>query len=662
MNDMGYGGFGGPLLAIIGIWSFIGLGVYVWYLWALARLFPYLGLPAGHGWIPVWNQWRLIERGGLPGWTAIVGIVPGLNIVTIVMSIIAIHRINQEHEESGGMTVLGALLPPLWATMLGTRLQDRGYAAEGGHAGFARQGAQGLVEYGPDGQVYPLLPGAAQTPARQQAGMPPVPQAYGAPPAQPSGLAGPAGPAPAAAPRPAATPLSPGGFPAPAASGASGEQPVLPPSGPSGAAAPAGPFVPGAAATPPNNPWGLGNTTEGNFQRLASEQPPSREASFGSSFDSRPFSWPQPAPIPPEAPLLPSPAPAQSAAQSPASAPGAPGTPIAPGAPVTPGASGPTPAGDDAWKPSAQAVEAAAAAAETHDEESAMPAVVAETRVTAAEVAPVLPPLTPPVHPSAQAPAVPSAAEPVLDVPAASPTPGQVQYPAPAVLPEPAARPEPAVLPAPTALPEPVELPRAETLTDPAPLPDAAPVPAPSALPEPAVLPVTTVLPTPTEPSAQSASPASPASPAPTAGPAAGAPGIASTLGHPVAPAPSADALDDELDETVVVSRRARWALELPDGQQLELASDDVIVGRKPVTVEGADVLVIPDPTRTLSKSHARLRLGGDGWTIEDLRSTNGVFTIDAGGAHTELAPGAAVLATEELVIGTLEVRLIALD
>lgn len=595
-NGMGYGGFGGPLLAIIGIWSIVGLGVYVWYLWSLARLFPLLGLPAAHGWIPIWNQWRLIERGGLPGWTAVVGIIPGLNIITVVMSIIAIHRINREHEEGAGMTVLGALLPPLWATLLGSRLQDRGHAAGLGQGVPWGSQGHGLVEYGPDGQVYPLLPGGAPGPSQQQFSMPQVPQSFGGPPQQP---ATPTGPTPTPAPHPAATPLSPGGH-QPAAPSAAQPVPANPPVLP-----------PGAPGAPQSNPWGLGNTTEGNFQRLASEQQPSREASFGSSFDARPFSWPQPAPIPPEAPLLPTP---QPVAQQPASVDVA------------------SASGDDAWRPSAQAAAAAAAAdaaAGAADPAPAMPEVLAETRVTAAEVAPVLPPLTPPVHPSVQPPAphVPSVPSPE----AAAPLQEAVLAPEPALAPVPVPTPEPAPAPAPAQFSEPVPTP------EPAPFPEPVLTPEPVPTPEPA--------------------------PVVAPGPVAGAESLASrSLDPEPLPEPLPELLDDDLDQTIAVSRRARWVLELPDGQQLELAGDDIVVGRKPTAQGASDVLVIPDSTRTLSKSHARLRLEGDSWTIEDLNSTNGVFTIDAVGEHHELTPGARATATEQLVIGTLEVRLRVVD
>ena len=565
MNDMGYGGFGGPLLAIIGIWSFVGLGVYVWYLWALARLFPYLGLPAAHGWIPVWNQWRLIERGGLPGWTAVIGLVPGLNVVTVVMSILAIHRINQEHEEGAGMTVLGALLPPLWATMLGTRLQDRGYAADHQHRGGVRRvaGGHGLVEYGPDGQVYPLLP-STQHPARPQSAMPPLPPQSA--PTLGAAAGQPVMPAAPPAAHPAATPLNPGGLPRRAEAAAAVPLP---------GAVPGTPAMP-AAEGPAGNAWGLGNTTEGNFQRLANEPQPARGTGFSTPADARPFSWPQPTPIPPEAPLLPSPAPQvasaspQAASASLAADAPAPSTQAAEAARV-PGASEPAPA---------------AAAAQ-----AGVPEAVADSRVTASEAAPVAP-----AFPPATAEAAPDVEHGSDGDSMGFDSMGFDSVAAESVAVDSVALDSVAL--------DSVAL-------------DSVAVDSGAA--ESVAVGSIEVVPD----------------------------GVDRAGIDP-------DGGEDDLDSTIVVSRRQRWVLELGDGTLLDLDADDIVLGRKPTAVGGSDTLLIADRTRTLSKSHARLRRDGETWTIEDLHSTNGVFVTANDGQQIELTPGEIVAVTGELLIGTL--------
>lgn len=534
MNDIAYPGIGGAVFAIIGIWSVVGLGIYVWYLWSLARLFPYLGLPSAHGWIPVWNQWRLIERGGLPGWLVLLGLVPGLAIVVLIVSIIAIHRINQEHGEGAGMTVLGALIAPLWATLLGSRLRDRGYnpqrqatATAYGAApatGWQPPAAQpkGVVEYGPDGQVYPLL--GAQT--------------FAAPTAQ------------AAAPgTEAATP----------AAGAGWALPPVPPVVSQAHSAPAAPssspVVPGSPAAPApahNNPWSLGATVDNNFERLAQEALTPRDNGFGSHNESRPFAWPEPQAQVPSAPPVNPVAPA----------PVAPAAPVVPAAPVAP--------------------------------------------ADAAPVAPAVP-VTPAAVP-AQVVATPVA--PPAFVPAVMPEPVQPVY----------------TVPAPVAPPQ-------------------APVGEWEAV-EPVV----------GEPAASAPMPVSERSPEPVAAPQAGQEdAVDATVITGGASAPID--LDDDSDRTIVVSRTTPWVLELPDGRVLELPGDDVVIGRRPVAIDEAAALTVPDATRTLSKSHARLRRTGDTWTIEDLNSTNGVFVFH-GDAQIEAMPGVQIAATEHLVIGTLEVRL----
>ncbi|MGD9606681.1 MAG: FHA domain-containing protein, partial [Leucobacter sp.] len=112
-------------------------------------------------------------------------------------------------------------------------------------------------------------------------------------------------------------------------------------------------------------------------------------------------------------------------------------------------------------------------------------------------------------------------------------------------------------------------------------------------------------------------------------------------------------------DHTVVVPRKRapQWRLVLPDGESYDLESD-VIVGRRPEAADGSTVLSIADPTRTLSKSHVRMRFDGERWTVEDLGSTNGLVLLHEGGREEELEAHREVEATDRMMFGTLEVRL----
>lgn len=134
----------------------------------------------------------------------------------------------------------------------------------------------------------------------------------------------------------------------------------------------------------------------------------------------------------------------------------------------------------------------------------------------------------------------------------------------------------------------------------------------------------------------------------------------------PVLPEPPAPPLTrrepagtEDLDRTTVVrrARRTLAVLVLPDGEELALHRDNV-VGRLPEVTPGVHAVVIPDPTRTLSKTHARLSFDGDAWVIEDLDSTNGVVLLHDDGREQELDPRQPVIATPRLLLGTLEVEI----
>lgn len=143
--------------------------------------------------------------------------------------------------------------------------------------------------------------------------------------------------------------------------------------------------------------------------------------------------------------------------------------------------------------------------------------------------------------------------------------------------------------------------------------------------------------------------------PAPMSGPAVAVPPAAAPIHTPDLAADT----DDDLDRTTVVRRQAPWAwsLVLPDGTAVPLRVDNVI-GRRPEPIGEAHPVVIADSTRTLSKTHARLRFDGVGWVIEDLGSTNGVVLVHDDGREQELEPHQPVFATQWLLLGTLEVML----
>lgn len=120
--------------------------------------------------------------------------------------------------------------------------------------------------------------------------------------------------------------------------------------------------------------------------------------------------------------------------------------------------------------------------------------------------------------------------------------------------------------------------------------------------------------------------------------------------------------LDDELDQTVIVPRkRGVWELLPPSGAPIPLETDIIILGRHPVIDPErprAQLITVIDPTRTVSKTHARLERRGDVWFIVDLHSTNGVLLPSLLGTDIELEPGVEMEVDGRFLLGDASLRL----
>lgn len=105
----------------------------------------------------------------------------------------------------------------------------------------------------------------------------------------------------------------------------------------------------------------------------------------------------------------------------------------------------------------------------------------------------------------------------------------------------------------------------------------------------------------------------------------------------------------------------SRWMLDVVNGMSFPILSSEVTIGRiskkDPNPTPDPHHIRLADPTRTVSKTHARL-VFRDVWYIEDLGSTNGVVLIDGVESETEVVPGELVIAGSRFLLGTLEVRL----
>ncbi len=111
-----------------------------------------------------------------------------------------------------------------------------------------------------------------------------------------------------------------------------------------------------------------------------------------------------------------------------------------------------------------------------------------------------------------------------------------------------------------------------------------------------------------------------------------------------------------------VVAPRLVWVLEFENGATFPLPASDCVVGRHPAGLHGAYTVLVPDPAKTLSKSHAKLRYddgaAGTGWTVEDLGSANGTSVLHSDGRTYPAPKGTPTPVTEYLLLGLYRARI----
>lgn len=106
------------LAILAGIGGLFALAVYVWYAFALSRLFPRIGGEGWKGWVPVLNEAEILARGGVAAWKVVFFFIPIVQLYGLYLKIVATHRINARFGRGAGSTVLAVLLPPVWASLL----------------------------------------------------------------------------------------------------------------------------------------------------------------------------------------------------------------------------------------------------------------------------------------------------------------------------------------------------------------------------------------------------------------------------------------------------------------------------------------------------------------------------------------------------------------
>lgn len=86
----------------------------------LSRIFKKADVPTWKAWIPIYNNWTLLELGGQKGWWAALVFVPIVNIASIVYSIIAMYHVGRNFGKEGSFVLFAIFVPLIWFFILAT--------------------------------------------------------------------------------------------------------------------------------------------------------------------------------------------------------------------------------------------------------------------------------------------------------------------------------------------------------------------------------------------------------------------------------------------------------------------------------------------------------------------------------------------------------------
>ena len=84
----------------------------------LGKIFKKAGVPAWIAWVPFYNNYKLLEIGGQPGYWAILAIIPGVSIVTAIFMYISMYHIGLKFGKEDTFVLWAIFLPLVWMIWL----------------------------------------------------------------------------------------------------------------------------------------------------------------------------------------------------------------------------------------------------------------------------------------------------------------------------------------------------------------------------------------------------------------------------------------------------------------------------------------------------------------------------------------------------------------
>jgi len=108
----------GFVLAMLGVTLVIVIVIYAINAFLLGKVFKKAGVESWKAWVPIYNNWILLELGDQKGWLALISLIPGAGIITAIFMYIAMYYIGLKLQKEGWFIVVAIFVPTVWMAWL----------------------------------------------------------------------------------------------------------------------------------------------------------------------------------------------------------------------------------------------------------------------------------------------------------------------------------------------------------------------------------------------------------------------------------------------------------------------------------------------------------------------------------------------------------------
>lgn len=107
------------IVGILLVYTVVIVVLYIVTAIFLGKLFNKAGVPSWVAWVPVYNNWKLLQLGGQQGWWSLLMFVPIVNIAAMVFTYIGMYHVGKKLGKEDWFILLAIFVGLVWVIWLG---------------------------------------------------------------------------------------------------------------------------------------------------------------------------------------------------------------------------------------------------------------------------------------------------------------------------------------------------------------------------------------------------------------------------------------------------------------------------------------------------------------------------------------------------------------